>query len=355
MSYSLVSKVLNGRMGNTGVRPEVRDAILRKAEEMDYRPHPLATALKKGRKGAVGVLIHPMGERGSEFAGDLLRDLSAELDDHGLRMWLRFFESDDEFMRHFDMRTRHEVDALLVAGVPHPAIYEMLRALHHGGLPLVTVFERSSIEGVPNVTESMLSQGYLPTRHLLEKGARRLVHLIADSTNTRQPAAVGWLPPADIGAKPLSVIPGGLPREGFMHAEPRYEGFLAAHAEAGVPVDPRLVIACDDYKLATGRRVIGDLLDSGITFDGVVAQSDHQAVGAIHALLRRGKRVPEDVRVTGVDNSALCEACIVPITTVTAEMALVGRTAARLLAQALEGRKPESVIIEPRLVIRESS
>ncbi|HEY9248545.1 MAG TPA: LacI family DNA-binding transcriptional regulator [Rariglobus sp.] len=317
VSFSLVSKVLSGRLGSTRVSQEVKEAILQKAQEMDYRPNPLAAALKQGRKGAVGVLIHPIGERGSEHPSDYLRGLSSGLDENGLRMWLRFFESDAEFAHHFNLRTRNEVDGLIVAGYPHASIYDMLLNLQSGGLPIVTSFERNPIQGVPNVAENMARQCYLTTRHLLARGARRIVH--------------------------------------FKNTLPRYEGFLAAHADAGVEVDPRLVIKCNNFKVSSGTQTVAALLDQGLDFDGVVAQSDHQAAGAVNELMRRGKRVPEDVRVTGVDNSPLCEACSVPLTSITSEMETIGRTAARLLIKRLNGESPDSIIIEPQLVIRASS
>lgn len=317
VSYSLVSKVLSGRLGNTGVRPEVKEAIFKKAEEMNYRPHPLATALKMGRKGAIGVLVHPIGEPGSELAHNVLRGLSAGLDEQGLRLWLRFFETDAEFTRQFDQRMRNEVDGLIVVGLPHPAIYDLLLELNKSGLPIVTAFEEKPIAGVPNVAENTVRQCYLTTRHLLARGSRRLAHL-------RGP------------------IPA------------RYEGFLAAHAEAGVEVDMRLVVDCG-FCIESGAQAVAGLLDAGLVFDGVVAQSDHQALGAAHTLLRRGKRVPEDVRVTGVDDSELCRACMVPLTSATSEMEQVGRTTARLLWRLMEGGEAESVLIEPRLMIRDSS
>lgn len=318
VSYSLVSKVLSGRLGNTGVRPEVKDAIFKKAEEMNYRPHPLATALKMGRKGAVGVLVHGIGEPGSELAHDVLRGLSAGLDERGLRLWLRFFATDEEFTRQFDQRMRNEVDGLIVVGLPHPEIYDLLLELKKNGLPIVTAFEQKPIAGVPNVAENTKRQCYLTTRHLLERGSRRLVHL-----------------------------KGPLPA--------RYEGFLAAHAEAGVEVDTRLVVDCGNFSVEGGAQAVAELMAAGLEFDGVVAQSDHQALGAVHTLLRRGRRVPEDVRVTGVDDSALCRASMVPLTSATSEMEQVGLTTARLLSRLLEGGEAESVLIEPRLMVRESS
>ena len=317
VSFSLVSKVLSGRMGTTGASASVKEAIIRKAKEMNYRPNPLATALKQGRKGAVGALIHPMGLRGGEHISDFIKGLSSGLDDSGLRLWLRIFETDDEFARHFDQRARNDVDGLIVAGVSHPSTYEMVRSLHRDGLPIVTSFEYDHIEGIPNVRKDNLRSCYLTTQHLLASGRRRLAH--------------------------------------FKTIQPRYEGFLAAHAQARIPTDPRLTIDCSDqFDYNAGVTAASALLDTGLDFDGIVAQSDHQAVGAIQELLRRGKRVPEDVSVTGVDDSALCDVCVVPITSVTSEMEAIGRKTAVLLALKIQGQTPASVVLEPRLVLRTS-
>ncbi len=65
VSYSLVSKVLNDRLGTTGVSPATRDAIQKKAKELNYVPNRLAVALKAGRKGVVGIFFHHMGILGA--------------------------------------------------------------------------------------------------------------------------------------------------------------------------------------------------------------------------------------------------------------------------------------------------
>ena len=49
VSYTLVSKVLSGRMCSTGVSAATREAILKKAEEVHYQPNHLAVALKRGK------------------------------------------------------------------------------------------------------------------------------------------------------------------------------------------------------------------------------------------------------------------------------------------------------------------
>jgi LacI family transcriptional regulator len=306
-------------MGNTGVRAELRETIVTTANRMNYRPHPLASALKGGRKGAVGVMLHPVGEPGSELITSFLRGVSAGLDERGLRMWLRFFEFDSELLQHVDQRLRHDVDGLIVAGVPHPATHAMLNGLHLSGLPIVSMLEVDPIPGVTNVTPDRLLQGELSARHLLSNGCTRIAHILSPGMQLR------------------------------------YDGSLAAHAERGASIDSRLVYSADGFSVATGEAAVKHWIERGVKFDAVIAQSDPQAAGVINELTRKGIRVPDDVRVVGVDNSPLCTACNVTITSVTAEMSRAGRLAADLLLRKLGGETVESVKIRPQLVLRNSA
>ncbi|MEI6082682.1 MAG: LacI family DNA-binding transcriptional regulator [Verrucomicrobiota bacterium] len=122
VSTALVSKVLNDRMGNTGVSDRTRRAIMAKAQELDYRPHPLAVALKAGKRGAIGVFLHPFGEPGAGLTEALLAGIADRLNQHDQRMWLTFYQTDRQFLHFCSHTVGHYVDGLLVAGpvAPHP-------------------------------------------------------------------------------------------------------------------------------------------------------------------------------------------------------------------------------------------
>ena len=67
VSVSLVSKVLNNRMGNTGVTEELAESIRTKAEELNYQRNASALSLRKGRPATIGVFFHNDGESGSSL------------------------------------------------------------------------------------------------------------------------------------------------------------------------------------------------------------------------------------------------------------------------------------------------
>jgi LacI family transcriptional regulator len=320
VSYSLVSKVLSGRLGTTGVSLKTRQAILRKAKQLDYVPNRLAVALKAGRKGAVGIFLHHIGSPGSDVVDRLLRGMAEALEQSGSRMWLRFFTTDEEFLTACDARLKQEVDGLIVAGLHHPGLMKKFRDLEKQNVPVVCLFNNlpeQAGKALTNVEIDYEKQGYLAAAHLLGLGCRKVAC--------------------------------------FRTVENRTEGFLRAHREAGVKVDPRLVVPARDFYLPTGQACTTKLLESRVPFDGIVCQSDSQAVGAVNELVRRGIAVPEKVKVTGVDNSPLAAGCVVPITSVTSGMRSAGQRAVETLLEKIEGRSDSHVVIEPSLFLRAST
>jgi LacI family transcriptional regulator len=320
VSYTLVSKVLSGRLGTTGVSQKTRDAILRKAKVLNYTPNRLAVALKAGRKGAVGIFLHHIGVPGSEVSDRLLRGIADGLEVSGSRMWLRFFITDEDFLAACGERLKHEVDGLVVAGPHHPKLMPIFAGLERENVPVVSLFNElsnSDMKRLTNVAVNYEAQGYLATRHLLEQGCRRLAC--------------------------------------FRTVENRTAGFLRAHREARVKPDARLLIPTAGYFREHALESTATLLALDLPFDGIVCQSDAQANAAINELARRRIKVPAAVKITGVDDSPIAEASPVPITSVTSEMRSAGIQAVQILLQKINGDPVKSVLIEPKLVVRASS
>lgn len=320
VSYTLVSKVLSGRLGTTGVSKKTREAILRKSRELNYVPNRLAVALQAGRKGAVGIFFHQLGTPGSEVSERLLKGLAEGLEKSNLRMMLRFFKTEQEFLDACDIRIRAEVDGLIVAGVNHLELIPKLREMEARNVKVVSMFSdygRPKSIHSTNVTVDYEMQGYLPAKHLLDRGFRHIACM--DTMKSRT------------------------------------SGFRRAFKEARVPVKSALMVACEGFTLKDGEEAARRLVAAGDRLDAVVCQSDAQAVGAINFFIKRGIRVPDDIRVTGVDNSASARYCIVPVTSVTSEMNPAGLKAVELLLMKIAGKPTRSTTIPPSLEIRESS
>lgn len=143
---------------------------------------------------------------------------------------------------------------------------------------------------------------------------------------------------------------------------------LAGFAEGlGAALDPALVEHAD-FTQQGGEAAMGRLLDRVPDLDGVFAASDLTALGALAALRRAGRRVPDDVALVGFDDSQFAATTDPPLTTVRQDTVVQGRTMVRLY---LARHRPdiqfepasgvpdvigaEHVVLPTRLVVRESA
>lgn len=319
LSIPLVSKVLSGKMGTTGCSEENRQAILAKAKELGFRPNALARALREGRTGSIGVFVHPLGSPGSDLIERLLMGLSTQANVHGQRLCLSFYQTDKEFMQRFSKTARAEIDGLLITGIYHPELAGRYKEIEENGLPVVTLFRNAVKQpGGVNAFCDDFQVGYLPTKHLLELGCRRIAHIRS--------------------------------------LEARYQGYLKALEEHAVAEDSSLIYnAMGRFDMDSGRKAVSNWLASGTQIDGLVAESDHQAFGGVTELLAQGKRVPEDVKVFGVDDSPVCELCPVPLSSVSQQVEKVGALAADMIMARINGEEVESVLVPPALTLRAST
>jgi len=133
----------------------------------------------------------------------------------------------------------------------------------------------------------------------------------------------------------------------------RYQGYLRALDEAGLPFDPALVAPCH-FEMESAEAAVANLRTKGVGFDGIFAASDIIALGAIKGMNRSGIRVPEDVSVVGYDNIQLASYSYPMLTTISQELARAGRLMVSKLLGAFDNAEILSERLSTELVIRES-
>jgi LacI family transcriptional regulator len=249
---------------------------------------------------------------------DFLHGVTKGLMPTDYQTWLNIFEGAPELYRQMGLpQIQQRVDGLIVGGSTQtswlpPQLTRMVKA----GIPLVTFFEEA-YPGVINICVDYYQQGRLPTEHLLACNCRKIVN--------------------------LTVL------------ESRHRGYVDALRKAGLSVKEERIVKCKDFGLEGGKAAVRRLLKAKIPFDGIVAQSDHQALGAIQELLANGIPIPDKVRVTGVDDGPISLASPVPLTTVTAEAYNMGLLVVEAMLKMLSQKPVQSVALMPRMVIRRSA
>lgn len=106
-----------------------------------------------------------------------------------------------------------------------------------------------------------------------------------------------------------------------------------------------------------GRAAAKIIIDRNVLVDGVICGNDQIARGVLDVFRDIGKNVPEDIAVMGHDNrSILVEESRPPLTSIDMNLEDIGRTAARKLAEAIDGNPATGVIkIAPRVKVRSST
>jgi LacI family transcriptional regulator len=319
ISVGFVSKVLSGRLGTSTVSPRMRKRIFKKADELGYVPNRNAIRLLTGKKDTLGVFIHPWGQPGADLVFNFLYGVTKGLMPTVNQTWLNIFEEAPEFYRRMTLQQiQQRVDGLIVGGSSQRWLLPLLDRIAKAGIPLVTFFE-NECPGIVNICVDYSQQGRLPTEHLLARGCRKIVHIK------------------------------------FKYFESRHQGYMDALRDAGLPVKPEYTIVCGKFGDEEGRSAVRKLLKAKIPFDGIVAESDHQALGIVRELLDNGIRVPEQVRVTGVDDGPIGLTSPVPLTSVTSEAYRMGLLTVETMMKMLANKPVKSIALTPQLVIRSSS
>jgi LacI family transcriptional regulator len=155
-----------------------------------------------------------------------------------------------------------------------------------------------------------------------------------------------------LGHRRIAVINGELQMEA---AQARRDGYKQALLEAGIAIDPVLMVE-GFFSEAAAYQAMLRLLDLAQPPTAVFCASDTMAIGAMHAIRQRGLGIPGDVALIGYDDLPLAANATPPLTSVRQPIGEMGAHAVRLLIEQIRRQGPvASVRLPARLTVRESS
>ncbi|MFV2121428.1 LacI family DNA-binding transcriptional regulator [Streptomyces sp. Act-28] len=316
-----VSRVING---SPRVSDRAKDAVSRAIAELGYVPNRAARALAGARTDAVALVIPETEARlfAEPYFLDIIRGVSAELADADKQLLLTLIRSRKERQRFEQYLAAQRVDGVLLVSVhADDPLPDVVRGLD---IPAVLNGRRSEAEPVAYVDSDNGGAGRSAVAHLAERGRRRVATITG----------------------PLDMYV----------ARCRLDGYRQGLAAAGLAADERLVGA-GDFTEEGGRRAMRGLLERCPELDAVFAASDVMAAGARVALREAGRRVPDDVALVGVDDSAVARHMDPPLTSVRQPIEEMGRVMARVLLQEVTGTgtEPRQLVLPTELVVRDSA
>lgn len=116
----------------------------------------------------------------------------------------------------------------------------------------------------------------------------------------------------------------------------RYEGYKQALANAGIELREDYVVR-GNFSTDETFSVVTELLTKHPEIDGLVCASDDMAYGAYKAALKLGKKVPDEIGITGFDGSLVAEFYRGGITTIVQHPYEMGKRAAEILIDLING------------------
>lgn len=139
-------------------------------------------------------------------------------------------------------------------------------------------------------------------------------------------------------------------------ARERYDGYKEAMEEAGIPVTPSMVYSGEYFTHKTKETLDFFYSSRGHYPEAIVCANDHMAVSVVEELQKRGVRVPEDVLVSGYDNTITSQTCNPSLTTFEIDFGAVARKIIEIVQSVAKGEKVEAVThINDKMLLRQST
>jgi LacI family transcriptional regulator len=324
VSIASVSRVLNGQ---GSPRPDTRERVLRAVRELSFVPDGAARALSHGLKEVVAVVFR----RGDET----------------------HFEDEDESLLFIDVinrgievaAQRRGFDLLMSSvGVHDENVPTRLAAIAGKADGLILHDRMLSASAIARLAEvvPIVTLAGTPTPASMnvrcdnESGMRALVrHLVVDHGYRSLAYLAGNADSPDNQARARAFHAEATALGARIHGGPGWQG---------------------DYSAAGAAAAMAALLDDGAAMPrAILCANDQGALGAMHALTRRGFQVPGEVAVTGFDDVPVARHMHPPLTTVRQPIQELGATAFDVLYSRISQSAGEpDVVLPTRLIVRES-
>jgi DNA-binding LacI/PurR family transcriptional regulator len=284
------------------VSPQMRERVQRAIDELGYRPNIMGRRLATGR---TGLLALAFADVTLPYFAELARVVTDEAERRGYRVLLEQTEGTIEGER----AVVSAGESGLVDGmIFQPSVMNSSElAQTRTDIPLVVLGENAAPLTVDSIMIDNVEAARTATEHLLAQGRTRIAFAGHESSRTTRTSKL------------------------------RIAGYQQALEDAGLTPEPDLLISSVAVSAGNAVRAVGAALDAGLRFDGLVCRDDLAAIGALRALQERGIRVPDDVAVTGWDNTPMTAVTYPSITSVAPDMRGLASRAVDMLLERISG------------------
>jgi LacI family transcriptional regulator len=282
----------------------------------------IARSLVNRQTQNIGVVVPDLAR---SFFAEVLAGIERQTSEAGYTVLVcNTQENPERETRAINSLLSQRVAGLLIASSQSGAATKIWRDLERQATPFVLIDRRFPKTLFVGCDDRLI--GRMATDHLLQQGYRRIAHI----TGTPN------LPPTIA----------------------RIKGYKMSLERSRMRVSENFIVAAHFHEEASAFSAMNKLLRLKHRPDAVFCASDPIAIGALQAALKAGCTVPQEIGIIGVGNHRYGEYVRVPLSTVDQKQTEMGEKAASLLLDLIRQKGtagPRLILIEPELVVRESS
>jgi LacI family transcriptional regulator len=313
---SVVSRALNNKYG---VKETTREIIQKIAQEMDYYPNIAARSLVTRKTGTIGIMMADISE---PYYSQIIKGMEYVASQTGYTL---LFSNSYESIEHNRVLQKmifaERVDGLVIVGSNIQEKNFVLTLLEQE-IVFVLIERNFSDSRVNCVWVDNTEGAYLATKHLIEKGHRKIAHIAGNMY--------------------------------YQVSLDRIEGYKKALKEAEISLSEEWIIS-GNFVSQDAYVAMKELLRHQCT--AVFVANDAMAYGALQAISEAGLTVPDDISVVGFDDLEFSALTNPPLTTIRQPRYEMGKKSLEILVANLQGARNESVkaCLTPELVLRQST
>lgn len=297
VSIATVSRAFNN---SKLIKGDTKSRILRIAEEIDYKPSPLARGLSTRMTDTIGVII-------PDITGEFFTDIIHGIDEEAHR-WNKFIiVASSHSQRNavetlIDFMSSGRVDGVIMMA---PQIHkEVPEIISKSKRPVVLINSLNDIDEAVSISIDNYQGTVANVEHLLEHGFKR-----------------------------IAIIKG--PKDNC-DAEERFLGYKDTLEKHGIEINPNWVVD-GDFTVRSGYYGFMRLMTLAERPEAIFATNDMMALGVYEGAKVLKVRIPQDIAVTGFDDIYLSRLLTPRLTTVHAPIEELGSKAVRYLLKLIDG------------------
>jgi LacI family transcriptional regulator len=316
VSQMTVSRALSNK---PGVSRERREEILRIAAEMGYVVNRTEQKSSSRRSHVIGLVT---AELHNPFVSELVAGVGRAARTAGYELLVYSLVEPDQPPLPRVIKLMQQVIDGIIALLPYEHSY--LEVLADARVPIITVDQYGRFVRFPSIASDSYAGACMAVRHLLGLGHKRIAFLTGD--------------------------------ERLASAQDRHRAYLDTLTQAGIAVDPQLIIP-GNYSLSRGQSAVKTLLALPDRPSAVFAANDMSAIGVMAGLREAGLRLPEEMSVIGFDDIPGAAQCHPALTTIRQPIQQMGRSAVNTLLALIAGLEAASpqIVLPTELVVRAST